>query len=174
MVIYVFPSEVAALCGRNPFHDKSEAIRIMMDRQLGTRTRKRKFTEIQKAGIQSEQNLVTRGLLHDNNTTVKKTLKLPSGVTLLLHGKVDGLNECGEPVEVKHRTTVGRSTMFEHEKIQLHVYMFILDKQHGTFIETNGHTDDIYVQHVEWDLELWNSISEELQLGLGRLFLSVK
>ena len=171
MVICVFPSEVAALCGRDPFRNKEEAFQTLMERQKGTKTRKRTFTEIQKDGIRAEQNLVAQGLLKENNTIVKKTLRLTNGIVLLLYGKVDGINAVGEPIEVKHRTiqcTINE--MFEHEKIQLYIYMFILGKQYGTFMETNGHSTDIYTQIIEWDQEAWRSITEELQSMFSTYF----
>ena len=160
-MLILYPSEISSLVDMNVFSNQQDAIRIVHDRSCGKKHLKRPNTQ-QKCGLDAEKKLVDEGVLKDNNTPVSRKLYFQNGDVILLRGKVDGLDENGCPVETKRRVHgTLLKTVLEHDRVQMHVYMYILQKTTARFIETveNGES---YVCNVVWDDVFWATIVEKL------------
>lgn len=88
------------------------------------------------------------------------TLGGPEG--LAIGGKVDGLTDTGELVEVKNRQKRLLDFVPLHERVQMHAYMFLTSKVECTLVQTCG--DRSKSTPVFWDQNLWSRVGESLQL----------
>jgi hypothetical protein len=88
------------------------------------------------------------------------TLGGPEG--LVIGGKVDGLTDTGELVEVKNRQKRLLDFVPLHERVQMHAYMFLTSKVECTLVQTCG--DRSKSTPVLWDQNLWSRVGESLQL----------
>jgi hypothetical protein len=87
------------------------------------------------------------------------TLKLGQR-SVLLGGKVDGVTDGGELVEVKNRQRRMLNFVPVHERVQVHAYMALTGKNSCTLIQTCG--DLSRSTTVEWDDGLWDRVCKEL------------
>jgi hypothetical protein len=168
-MLILYPSEISSLVDMNVFSNQQDAIRIVHDRSFGKKQRAKRPNTQQKCGVDAEKKLVEAGVLKDNNTPVSRKLYFENGNVILLRGKVDGLDENGCPVETKRRVHgTLLKTVLEHDRVQMHVYMYILKKTTARFIETveNGES---YVCNVVWEEAFWATIVDKLQTILQQI-----
>ena len=90
---------------------------------------------------------------------VKKELTTPSGRTVLLFGKIDGMDRHGNPIEIKTRTK-GYSTKFpwQQERVQMLVYMYCMGKPKCVFKQFLPKQNTTVSMLYHWDDVLWSRV----------------
>ncbi len=166
MVVKIFPSELGALCGEDPFHSTEETISNIKKRLR----QKQILTEDQRKGLESEQKLIKQGLFQPYEHVLEKRIRLTNGNVVVLRGRLDGIDKNENPVEVKHRTTQIWNELFERENIQIYAYMYLCDKKIATFMETNDVNEDIYIRTIDWEETVWQRILLKVNLALKSIF----
>jgi hypothetical protein len=76
-------------------------------------------------------------------------------------GRIDGLLDDGTLVEIKNRKSRLFSTIPVYEQIQVHCYMFLLEKPNCKIIQRLKSSEQ-NEKTVEWDEKLWTTIVERL------------
>lgn len=102
-------------------------------------------------GIKNEDN-VLQIYSKDNNITVYKISdfkKRKIGNKLYVGGKIDGLTESGEVVEIKNRMYKLFRFLRDYEKIQLQTYLYIFRTSKGYLVE--NYKNNIHIIEEDFD-----------------------
>ena len=82
------------------------------------------------------------------------------GGHLLIGGKVDGLTDAGELIEIKNRQRRLLDFVPLHERVQVHAYMALTAKKKCTLVQTCGEANRSTI--VNWDDGLWDNVCAKL------------
>ena len=70
-------------------------------------------------------------------------------------GRIDGLTEDNQLIEMKNRQFRIFPQVPIYEKVQLHVYMYLLDKDDCQLIQNCSRTSEMKVDDISFDAEFW-------------------
>jgi hypothetical protein len=76
--------------------------------------------------------------------------------SIVLGGKIDGLTDDGNLVELKNRQYRFFSKIPEYELVQVHAYMYLLDKTECTLVQC--FKKEFRKDQVYFDNDYWNKI----------------
>jgi hypothetical protein len=126
--------------------DLIKDIKSFIQTTRGTRDEDSSLNDLEKKkGVEIEKR---------NNKLYIKTIVTDFGESFLLAGRVDGITKNGELVEMKNRQYKFFKEIPIYEKIQIHAYMFLTDKQSIQFVQ--NFNDESVSEVVTFDLDFWN------------------
>lgn len=87
-------------------------------------------------------------------------------------GKIDGITEENELVEVKNRVREFFNNLRNYEKVQIYLYFKLLDITKGYLVETlvTNNNKSINVINVEWDYNFWQDMYMRI-VNFANLFM---
>ena len=111
-------------------------------------------------GIQMYTKITSKKIQNSNNKFYKRYLKDGNNIKYGIGGRVDGITEDGILVEVKNRQKRLFNYVPPYEKVQIHIYMYLLNKTECHLIEC--FKSDTVKHIIEFDDAFMNTIISEL------------
>ena len=91
-----------------------------------------------------------------DNRFYKMGLRDSDTYSWTLGGRIDGLDkDTGELIEIKNRINRLFYKLRDYEKVQIFIYMKLLDKQEATLIE--NFKDEMNTILIKWDEKFWQT-----------------
>lgn len=138
---------------------------VVADIQSYVYTERGKIAEepsLDTAEIEMKQKIQQR-----NSRYYKKYISYGADGQLQLGGKVDGITEGGQLVEMKNRQRRLFPTVPVYEKVQVHAYMFLTDIKECRLIQRFKDTNDTTI--VPFDEPFWEEIVRRLTILATRM-----
>lgn len=87
-----------------------------------------------------------------------------SGIDWNLHGKYDGLTECGRLIEAKKRQKRLFKCLRDYEKVQIQTYLHMKQLQKGALVESysSNQSRSIYIIDVDYDKDYVEDVFSKL------------
>lgn len=124
-----------------------DAITEKTNTALGTKTEEK----IKKTYNQKNSKNAT-----SDNRFYKMGLRDSDTYSWTLGGRIDGLDkDTGELIEIKNRINRLFYKLRDYEKVQIFIYMKLLDKQEATLIE--NFKDEMNTILIKWDEKFWQT-----------------
>ncbi len=145
--------------------DSNVSADIAADIQSFVYTERGKNAE--EASLDNAESQMKQKIQQRNTRYYKKFISYGADRRLQLGGKVDGITEDGQLVEMKNRQRRLFPTVPLYEKIQVHAYMFLTDKAECRLIQTYKDTNSTTI--VSFDETFWSDIVRRLTILAGHM-----
>lgn len=106
------------------------------------------------------QKRISKNIVDRNRKFYKARMEYAPGKTLLLGGRVDGLTEDGELVEIKNRQRRIFDKIPDYEMIQIHIYMFLVGLQCCHFVQSYGGEEKS--EMIDFDVTFWDTLKHKI------------
>jgi len=147
-----------------PEEDKAvleKTLKSLSNKSFGTRKEKdsiARYEEMTKKKVQRIGKYFTANIDISNISNSSSFPKISWGVG----GKIDGLTEDGEIIEVKNRVREFFNEVREYENVQIQTYFKLLNVRRGYLVESlvkvKGQQPEINIIAVEFDEKFWNEV----------------
>lgn len=133
--------------------------------------RMKRGTDRESNALESYMESAGTEILYRNDRVYRKVLFIINDVEYRVHGKIDGIDKNGTIVETKNRRNGFFSNIPLYERVQLEVYMWMLDKNVAIHIQNYNGTSK-YTRY-EKDRSLWDKIVEKVRRYVETKFESL-
>ena len=106
----------------------------------------------------------------EDDNEQKEAIQEPEEKRYMIGGKVDGITETGDLVEVKNRQNRIFSFLPLYEKVQIHAYMFLTEVTTCRLVQSYDGQDKVNI--YKFDQEFWGTVVEKctkLVQSIGRI-----
>ena len=120
---------------------------------------KRYGTHREKFSIKHYKKLYNKNVIIDKSL-YKRFIYQLENYTFILVGEIDGLLEDNIIIEIKNRARRLFKRLYNYEKVQMYMYMYLLNKSEGILVEhLNNQINNI---HINYEEEYMNMILNKL------------
>lgn len=110
----------------------------------------------EKFAVENKREYSTKG----GFVTSKIPIFITGNIKVNVGGRHDGMDQDGNLIEIKNRMNKFLGVML-YEKVQIHAYMFIFEKDEATLIE--NYMGEVREHVVQFDDDFWEEVKESLK-----------
>lgn len=121
----------------------------------------------EESSLDRVQDSWKKQITQRNTKYYKKQLSYGGERYLLLGGRVDGITDDGELVEVKNRQRRIFSSVPIYEKVQVHAYMYLTDIKECKLVQSFKGSD--VITKITFDDQFWNDVRNRLTIFATRM-----
>lgn len=142
------------------FVEKQQTLEPELAKQIKSYIHTEKGTNNEEASLDNFEKKISTKIVNRNSKFYKKSFQLKNGQFVQIGGKIDGLGEDGSLIEMKNRQYRFFNQVPVYEKIQIHAYMKILDKNECSLVQNFKGKSRYDI--VQFDESFWDTIITNL------------